>query len=77
MLRVLQPTNQNCLAANQVAESCEKLLQKVDLFYFLQQNLYTLHVLPAQDNLVLQQVTLITSVHVSQYSHNLQQVDLL
>ena len=29
MLRVLQPTNQNCLATNQVAASCEKLLQKV------------------------------------------------
>ena len=35
------------------------LLQKVDSssIYFLLQNLYTLHVLPAQRNLVLQQAT--------------------
>ena len=29
MMRVLPPTNQTCLATNQVAVGCEKLLQKV------------------------------------------------
>ena len=61
---------------------CCKSVRKVgaesrDLFYVLAQNLYMLHVLPAQDKLVFQQVTPITPMYVSQYSHNLQNVDLL
>ena len=46
------------LVTNQVpAAGCEKLLQKGGSSSFVQQNLYTLRVLPAQDKLVLQQVT--------------------
>ena len=48
---------QTCLATNQVVEGCENLLQKVELFYFLRQNLYVLRVLPAHCKLVLQHVT--------------------
>ena len=43
MLRVVPPTNQTCLAANQDVAGCEKLLQSWEQFYFfLQQNLYML-----------------------------------
>ena len=44
--------------SNRVVAGCEKMVQKVaSSSTFLQQNLYMLRVLPAQDELVLQQVT--------------------
>ena len=46
MLRVLPPTNQTCLATNQVVAGCEKLLQKVES-----------RILPAQGKFALRQVT--------------------
>ena len=46
MLRVFPPTNQTCLATNQVTAGCEALSQKVEKkFYFLRQNLQTLRIL--------------------------------
>ena len=49
---------QTCLPTNRVVAGCEKMAQKVaSSSTFLQQNLYMLRVLPAQDELVLQQVT--------------------
>ena len=49
---------QTCLPTNRVVAGCEKMVQKVaSSSTFLQQNLYMLRVLPAQDELVLQQVT--------------------
>ena len=51
-------TVQTCLPTNRVVAGCEKMVQKVARSStFLQQNLYMLRVLPAQDELVLQQVT--------------------
>ena len=49
MLRVLLPTNQTCLATNQVSAGCEKLSRKVES----SSTFNMLHVL--QGKLVLQQ----------------------
>ena len=58
MWRVLPPTNQTCLATNQVVAGCEKLLQNVESgSSFFKKNLYMSCVLPAQGKFVLQQVT--------------------
>ena len=47
-----------CLPTNRVVAGCEKMAQKVaSSSTFLQQNLYMLRVLPAQDQLVFQRVT--------------------
>ena len=49
---------QTCLATNQVVAGCENLLQKVESSStFGDEIFYMLRVLPAQDRLVLQQVT--------------------
>ena len=46
MLSVLPPTNQTCIATNQVVAGCVKLFQKVGnaWFFFFQQYLYMLRV---------------------------------
>ena len=57
MLRVLLPTNQTCLALNK--SGCYRL-RKVGAKsrdYVVQQNLYMLHMLPAQGKRFWQQVT--------------------
>ena len=54
MLHVVPPTNQTCLATNQVT-GYKTLLQNVEYFYFCQYNLFMLRFLPAQDKPVLQQ----------------------
>ena len=46
MLRILLPTNEASLAANQVYTSCEKVVPETrEKFYFLHQNLSMLRVL--------------------------------
>ena len=61
MLHFLPPMNQTCFAAKQVVGGCRKqkvvAVSREKFFFFLQQNLYMLRVLPAQGVLVLQQVT--------------------
>ena len=55
MLRVLLSTFKRVFS---VVAGCEKMLQKVaSSSTLLQQNLYMLRVLPAQDKLVLQQAS--------------------
>ena len=58
MLRVLPPTNQDCLTTNQVVTGYKKLLQKVESSSIFCSKVChdILPVLPAQGKLVLQKV---------------------
>ena len=59
MLRVLPPTNQTCLATNQVVAGCEKLLQNIESGSTFLNKICTCRAFyrHAQGKFVLQQVT--------------------